>query len=71
LESFLKGRGYLKEVSVIRRIISGLKETEHDGVGWIHFVIKANVSLGSIKGGEFHDWLIEYQFVKKGSPPWC
>jgi hypothetical protein len=41
LESFLKGRGYLKDVSVIRRIISGLKETKHEEVGWIHFVITA------------------------------
>jgi hypothetical protein len=29
-----------------------------------------NGTSGFIKGGEFFDWLIDYQLLKKDSDPW-
>jgi hypothetical protein len=30
-----------------------------------------NETLGSIKGRQFLDQLCIYQYLSKGSPPWC
>jgi hypothetical protein len=57
--------------------VTGLKETEHDGVHWAHGVRDltkfvgsfqhGNEPPGSINGWEFLDLLIDYQLLKKDS----